>query len=133
MPFWALVLRALHCSLMASQSTVKMKYRDGGYKDLGLVFARDDPGKFLGCPLQSPNLGKEWLDPLLAKAELPHIRVHDARHCCASLMIQNGEHTETIAARLGHSNSGITQRIYSHLMPGMQREAANRLGAVLHG
>jgi integrase len=35
--------------------------------------------------------------------------------------------------RLGHSQVGITLNIYSHAVPSLQREAATRLGSVVHG
>ena len=34
------------------------------------------------------------------------------------------------SAQLGHVNASVTQSIYSHVLPGMQEEAARRLAAV---
>jgi integrase len=36
-----------------------------------------------------------------------------------------------VSERLGHSNIGITLDTYSHVLPGMQREAADKLDDVL--
>jgi integrase len=105
------------------------------YHDIGLVFAKESRSNTdkLGMPLGTNNLGYRWLDPLLTKAGLPHVRVHDLRHCCAALMIFNGESLQTISERLGHKDMTVTATVYAHLLKGMQREAANRLGAALHG
>jgi hypothetical protein len=35
--------------------------------------------------------------------------------------------------RLGHSKVGITLDLYSHVLPGMQEEAASRVDAALQG
>ena len=40
-------------------------------------------------------------------------------------------HPKIVQERLGHANIGITMDIYSHVMPGMQDEAASRVDAVL--
>jgi hypothetical protein len=36
-----------------------------------------------------------------------------------------------MAARLGHASIGITLDVHSHMMPGMQEEAAERIDAGL--
>ena len=38
-----------------------------------------------------------------------------------------------MSKRLGHAKVGITLNIYSHVMPGMQEEAAQRIDSVLRG
>ena len=46
-------------------------------------------------------------------------------------MLQNGEHPKVVSERLGHSTVAITMDLYSHVMPGIQDEAAARLDALL--
>ena len=66
-------------------------------------------------------------------AELPSIHLHEMRHTSATLMLASGEHPKVASERLGHSQVGITLNIYSHAVPSLQREAATRLGSVVHG
>ena len=37
----------------------------------------------------------------------------------------------SISAQLGHANASITQTTYSHVLPGMQHDAAEKLAAAL--
>jgi integrase len=61
------------------------------------------------------------------RAGLNHLRFHDLRHAHASLMLQQGIHPKVVSERLGHSGVGITLDIYSHVLPGLQAEAAAQL------
>jgi integrase len=70
---------------------------------------------------------------ILKAAELPKVRFHDLRHTAASLMLQAGINPKIISERLGHSSIGITLDTYGHIMPGMGRDASDRLDAVLSG
>ena len=40
-------------------------------------------------------------------------------------------HPKVISERLGHASIGITLDTYSHVMPGMQEEAAEKIDAGL--
>ena len=62
---------------------------------------------------------------------LPRVRLHDLRHSHATHLLAANVHPKIVQERLGHANIGITMDIYSHVMPGMQDEAASRLDAVL--
>jgi integrase len=65
--------------------------------------------------------------PLLVRAGLPSIRLHDLRHSAATLLLSLGEHPKVVQERLGHSTIGVTMDIYSHVLPDMQRNAASKL------
>ena len=52
---------------------------------------------------------------LLEKAGLRHIRFHDLRHSCASLLLANDVPMKQIQEWLGHSDISTTANIYSHL------------------
>lgn len=52
---------------------------------------------------------------LLEKNRLRHIRFHDTRHSCASLLLKNGVSMKEIQAWLGHSDYGTTANLYAHL------------------
>jgi len=59
-----------------------------------------------------------------------NIRLHDLRHTQASLLIKNGESPVTVSNRLGHARVSTTMDIYSHLMPGQDEDAAEKLGDI---
>jgi integrase len=59
------------------------------------------------------------------------IRLHDLRHSHATHMLASGVHPKIAQERLGHSSVGITLDLYSHVLPGMQAEAVNRVDAML--
>ena len=57
---------------------------------------------------------------------LKGIRLHDARHSHASLMLKQGIHPKIVQERLGHASIQITLDTYSHVAPGLQQAAAKR-------
>ncbi|RWO32206.1 MAG: integrase [Mesorhizobium sp.] len=68
---------------------------------------------------------------VLGKTALPRIRFHDLRHTHATQMLSAGVHPKVASERLGHSTIGITLDLYSHVMPGMQADAAEQVDAAL--
>ncbi len=84
-----------------------------------------------GGPIRKQNLVRRSFRPLLGRAGLPRIRFHDLRHTAATLLLAEGVHPKIVAERLGHSSVTITLDIYSHVLKGMQREAADRLDGLL--
>jgi integrase len=83
-----------------------------------------------GTVLDQRNVHREF-KLLLGKAGLPDIRFHDLRHAAATLMLQQGIHPKVVQERLGHSEIGITLNIYSHVLPSMQEDAAERMDSLL--
>lgn len=69
----------------------------------------------------------------LAGAGIPHVRLHDARHSCATLMHLNGVPTVVIAAWLGHQDPGFTLRTYAHSNQDALADAAAMLGSITTG
>ena len=59
------------------------------------------------------------------------MRFHDLRHACASLLLVQGVHPRVVMETLGHSQISLTMNTYSHVLPALQREAADRMEAVL--
>lgn len=59
------------------------------------------------------------------------IRFHDLRHTHATLALQAGVHPKVVQERLGHSDISITLQTYSHVLPGMQEEAAEQVAALV--
>jgi len=60
-------------------------------------------------------------------------RLHDLRHGAATYMLAQGVPMKVVQEVLGHSQMSITADTYSHVLPKLQREAADRLGDVLFG
>jgi hypothetical protein len=56
-----------------------------------------------------------------------------ARHTWATLVLRAGVLPKVVQERLGHSSIGITLDLYSHVMPGMQREAAEAVLQLIFG
>ena len=63
----------------------------------------------------SPNYVTTAFSKLLEKNGMRHIRYHDLRHSCASLMLANGVPMKQIQEWLGHSDFSTTANIYAHL------------------
>jgi integrase len=53
------------------------------------------------------------------------------RHTMATLMLSEGIHPKVVQERLGHSTIQVTLDIYSHVVPTMQRDAAEHLSSLL--
>jgi integrase len=68
---------------------------------------------------------------LLQAAGVRHVRLHDGRHTAATLLLSENVHPRVVMELLGHSQRRTTMDIYSHVMPALAREAADRMGALL--
>jgi integrase len=87
-------------------------------KDDDLVFSTIE-----GKPLRPNTISRAWT-MLVARAGVKVIRLHDARHTHASLMLKQGVHPKIVQERLGHATIAITLDTYSHVAPGLQEAAA---------
>ncbi len=76
------------------------------------------------------NLAKRW-GALRDRLGLTGLRFHDLRHTSATLALEAGVHPKVVQERLGHANIGVTLDTYSHVLPNMQREAAEKLDALV--
>ena len=65
------------------------------------------------------------------RAGLPAIRLHDLRHTYASVALAAGIHPKVVSERLGHANVSITLDTYSHAIPALQEEAAERIATLV--
>lgn len=91
-------------------------------KKIYLVFANDR-----GEPFNQANFRHRVFYPLLAKAGLPQIRIHDIRHTFASQLLQAGAPIHYVKDQLGHSSIATTVDLYGHCQPGVNRAAINKL------
>ena len=84
-----------------------------------------------GGPIRKSNLLRRSFKPLLKRAGLPEIRFHDLRHTSATLLLAAGVHPKVVQERLGHSTISLTLDTYSHAVPTMQRDAAERMDGLI--
>ncbi len=75
----------------------------------------------------SPDYISERFSNLLKKHNLPHIRFHELRHSCASLLLDMGWNLKDVQEWLGHSDIKMTANIYSHLDVARKNNIANSL------
>ena len=80
----------------------------------------------VGEPYSPAVLSRYWRDTVKA-AGVRHIKLHAARHTCATLMHLSGVPVAVIAAWIGHKDASLTMRLYTH----SQNEALKAAGATL--
>ncbi len=59
------------------------------------------------------------------------MRIHDLRHAMTSFGIAGGVAPKVLAERLGHSTVRMTEDRYAHVLPGLQRTAADAIDGLL--
>lgn len=121
LPQFALLLLSRHREEQA-------RLRDAApslYRDQGLVICRHD-----GSPA-IPRVLNQRFAALLRQTGLPPRRFHDLRHTHATLLLQQGIHPKVVSERLGHSRVAITLDRYSHILPHLQKDAAERVDVAL--
>jgi integrase len=97
-----------------------------GWTEHGLIFTTGT-----GTPLDYRVLVRRHFKKLLTQAKLPIIRPYDLRHTSATLLLGAGENVKVVSERLGHTSAALTLDVYSHVLPHMQHDAAERLGHLL--
>jgi integrase len=83
-----------------------------------------------GAALQPHSLTQAFTR-FMAERGLKRVRFHDLRHSHATHLLAAGVHPKIASERLGHSKIGITLDLYSHVLPGMQAEAAAAVDGAL--
>lgn len=108
----------------AAQNREKLAW-GAAYTDLDLVFAREN-----GSPVTGDMIG--WaFDRVIRRAGVSRIRFHDLRHTAATLRLAAGTHPKVVQEMLGHANISITLDTYSHAVPGMQADSAEKVAALI--
>lgn len=97
------------------------------YTDGDLVFCKEN-----GEPLH-PQTFSQAFERLVAKTELPLIRLHDLRHTHATIALSAGIPPKVISERLGHESPAFTLKQYAHVIPGMQADAAAHIADLVGG
>jgi integrase len=89
--------------------------------DYGLIFTNAKGG-----PICASYLIRVF-QRLLEASGLPKVRFHSIRHSAATVMLRNGVQISVVSRRLGHSKISTTLDVYSHILDGMQSEAADKM------
>jgi integrase len=109
-----------------SQAEQRLKAGDK-WHPLNLVFCMPD-----GKPLQSRNILRRHLRPILKQAKLPEsLNLYSLRHSCATLLLSAGVNPKVVSERLGHASIVLTLDTYSHVLPSRQRDAADKMEMLL--
>jgi integrase len=95
------------------------------WQDSGFVFTTR-----VGSPLDPRNVLRQFASVLRA-AGMAHMRFHDLRHSCATLLLAQGVPARVVQDILGHSAIRVTMDTYSHVMPSMRDDAARAMDAIL--
>ncbi|MCH7476104.1 MAG: tyrosine-type recombinase/integrase [Gemmatimonadetes bacterium] len=74
-----------------------------------------------------PEPQKPRSGPMPKRTFKPAFRIYDLRHTCATLLLLAGESLKVVSERLGHTTITLTADTYSHVLPTMQRAAADKL------
>jgi len=95
------------------------------WQDHDLVFAQPN-----GRPIERKSDWRSW-KVLLREADVRVVRLHDGRHTAATLLLSEGVHPRVVMEVLGHAQMRTTTDTYSHVMPALGRDAADRMGSAL--
>ncbi|MFD9396524.1 tyrosine-type recombinase/integrase [Streptomyces sp. NPDC060000] len=105
---------------LAAKQRAGESWDDGGY-----VFATRN-----GRPVEPRNMYRSFTR-VAQSAGLRVIRLHDARHGCATLLTAAGVAPRVVMEILGHSQISITMDVYTHVVQDTQREAISHMDRLL--
>jgi integrase len=97
----------------------------GDYRDNDLVFCQPD-GRYL-----EPDLISQVIVRRMRKAGIEVGSLHTLRHTHTSILLSLGVPLSAISARLGHSDTNVTARIYAHAIPADDQRAADAWDSAL--
>jgi integrase len=123
-------LRHNHFYLLCWQPTIYRAVRCEEHR------ARDrEHGMEIGADIvrlrQIRDLRMFWLRPCLCEGTLTKVpRIHDARHTHAAWCISKGVPLGGVSRRLGHKDAAFTDQQYGHLLPEVDRRAADAIGSI---
>lgn len=112
-------------SMLKADENANRKLFGKAYIENDYVFKWDD-----GHPY-APDYVSDKFRSLLEANDLPIIRLHDLRHSCASLLINQGFQLKEVQEWLGHSDIKVTANTYGHLYLGRKNDIADRLSSAL--
>lgn len=95
------------------------------WQETGMLFTREDGS------LIHPDAFSAWWSRHLRQSGLPRIRFHELRHTHASLALLAGVPAKVVSERLGHATVAFTLDVYSHTIPSLHQDAAEKIAALL--
>lgn len=101
-------------------SALQEKYPELNKND-NLVFLHED-----GLPIRPDYITKAFRK-IGDKLGFANTRFHDLRHTHATWLLQAGVNPKIVQERLGHASITTTLKIYSHVIPSMQKDAVKKL------
>ena len=113
--------RTIALSPSANITLKEHKDKQGVQRSLLGISLKDDDLIFSTVerkPLRPNTVSRAWTI-MAARSGLKVIRLHDARHTHASLMLKQGVHPKIVQERLGHATIAVTLDTYSHVAPGL--------------
>ena len=114
------VLKAAKARQSAERLALGAAYRSGAY-----VVSNE-----IGDPYSPAVLSRYWRGAVKA-AGVWHIKLHAARHTCATLMHLQGVPVAVIAAWIGHKDASLTMRLYAHSQDDALKAAGESLNRVV--
>ena len=96
-----------------------------GWDDNGLVCMKGGGG-----PINPPSPTSSFTR-MIRNLDIPRARFHDLRHTHATQLLKIGVYPKVAQERLGHATIAVTLDLYSHVMPGMQEDAAMKVDRAL--
>jgi integrase len=77
------------------------------------------------------NLAYRSFKPILQRAGLPRIRLHDLRHTCGTILLMAGKHPKYVQELLGHASINMPLDTYSYTIEGMNGGLAEAMDEAL--
>jgi len=108
----------------AAQNAGRLAWGEG-WVDSGRVFTKED-----GSTLNADSVSQRF-DRLVARHQLPPVRLHDLRHGAATLALAAGADVKVVSYELGHSSTQITQDLYTSVLPQVSKAAAEAVAGLL--
>lgn len=95
------------------------------WTDLDLVITNA-----VGEPVR-PSTASTQFRTVARSLGLERLRFHDCRHTHATILLKNGVAPHVVSQRLGHASVAFTLQVYSWVLPGQQRAAADGFAAAI--
>ena len=83
-----------------------------------------------GTPYHPDSLTQKW-ERFTKRSGIRHIKLHGIRHTHATALMAAGVNPKVVQQRLGHSDVSITLNTYTHVLPSMDKEAAEKIDNIL--
>jgi len=116
--------RILHLDAQTAAAIASQPRHDSAWP---LVFTTPEGG-----PWDPHRISDRWRHQW-PKLELPKLRLHDLRHCHATLLLDQGVPIKVVSARLGHTTIAMTMDLYAHVLPAQDHAAAAAIERALDG